>query len=37
MVTNGPYTLETWDHDQQIVLARNQYYGGNRRPSSEPC
>jgi oligopeptide transport system substrate-binding protein len=28
MVTNGPYTLETWDHDQQLILVRNQYYGG---------
>jgi oligopeptide transport system substrate-binding protein len=28
MVSNGPYKLEAWDHDQQIVLARNEHYGG---------
>lgn len=29
MVSNGPYRLEAWDHDQQIVLARNEHYGGD--------
>lgn len=28
MVTSGPYKLETWDHDQQLILARNELYGG---------
>jgi oligopeptide transport system substrate-binding protein len=28
LVSNGPYKLEAWDHDQQIVLARNEHYGG---------
>ena len=27
LVSNGPYKLEAWDHDQQIVLARNEHYG----------
>jgi oligopeptide transport system substrate-binding protein len=27
LVSNGPYKLEAWDHDQQIVLARNENYG----------
>ena len=25
-LSTGPYTLETWDADQQIVYARNPYY-----------
>ena len=25
-LSTGPYTLETWDADQQIVFARNPYY-----------
>lgn len=25
-LSTGPYTLETWDTDQQIVFARNPYY-----------
>ena len=29
MVTSGPYKLEAWDHDQQIILARNEHYGGD--------
>ena len=29
LVTNGPFTLATWDHGRQIVLARNaRYHGG---------
>jgi oligopeptide transport system substrate-binding protein len=28
LVSNGPYKLEAWDHDQQIILARNEHYGG---------
>jgi len=28
MVSSGPYRLESWEHDQQIVLVRNEYYGG---------
>jgi oligopeptide transport system substrate-binding protein len=34
LVSSGPYKLESWDHDQQIVLARNENYGGEA-PSIE--
>lgn len=34
LVSSGPYKLEAWDHDQQIVLARNENYGGEA-PSIE--
>jgi len=34
LVSNGPYKLEAWDHDQQIVLARNENYG-NEAPAIE--
>lgn len=27
-IGNGPYTLDTWDHDQQIVLVPNDSYDG---------
>ena len=31
-VTNGPFTLTTWEHGRQIVLARNERYHGGVVP-----
>jgi oligopeptide transport system substrate-binding protein len=28
IVCNGPYTLEAWEHNKQIVLKKNPYYYG---------
>lgn len=28
LVSSGPYKLESWKHDQEIVLVRNENYGG---------
>ena len=28
IVTNGPYTLEAWEHNKQMVLRKNPYYYG---------
>jgi oligopeptide transport system substrate-binding protein len=30
IVTNGPFKLEAWQHDKELVLARNDDYWGNR-------
>ena len=30
-VTNGPYTLESWEHDSQISLVPNEAYAGERK------
>ncbi|UQN31225.1 peptide ABC transporter substrate-binding protein [Brachybacterium kimchii] len=30
-VSNGPYMVDTWDHDQQIVLVPNDKYDGPRK------
>jgi len=27
-VGNGPYMLETWEHDQRLVFVKNPYYNG---------
>ncbi|MGI8549806.1 MAG: peptide ABC transporter substrate-binding protein [Dehalococcoidia bacterium] len=28
VISNGPFKIQKWDHDQQIVLARNEAYWG---------
>jgi ABC-type oligopeptide transport system substrate-binding subunit len=28
IVTNGPFTLEAWEHNKQLVLKKNPYYYG---------
>src|SRR5712692_7558617 len=28
IVTNGPFTLEAWEHNKQVVLKKNPYYYG---------
>jgi oligopeptide transport system substrate-binding protein len=28
LVSSGPYKLESWKHDQEIVLVANEFYGG---------
>jgi ABC-type oligopeptide transport system substrate-binding subunit len=28
IITNGPFTLEAWEHNKQIVLRKNPYYYG---------
>lgn len=30
IVTNGPYKLTAWDHDQQFVIERNESYYGEK-------
>jgi oligopeptide transport system substrate-binding protein len=30
IVTNGPFRLESWRHDQELVLVRNDAYWGSR-------
>ncbi|RLV56853.1 ABC transporter substrate-binding protein [Aeromicrobium phragmitis] len=34
-VSNGPYTLESWEHDVQAVLVPNEDYDGNRKPQND--
>ncbi|WP_229116789.1 ABC transporter substrate-binding protein [Actinomyces bovis] len=34
-IGNGPYTLTKWEHDSQIVLAKNPTYNGVRKPANE--
>lgn len=31
-VSNGPFTLALWKHDDRLVLKRNPYYGGKPKP-----
>ncbi|MGP9694913.1 peptide ABC transporter substrate-binding protein [Brachybacterium sp. AOP25-B2-12] len=33
-VSNGPYKVETWDHNKQIVLVPNEHYDGPRTPKN---
>lgn len=33
-VVNGPYTLESWEHDSQISLVPNEAYSGTRTPQN---
>jgi len=46
IVSNGPYKLTSWQHDKQIVLDANPYYGGTKPSikhavisitSTDPC
>src|SRR5216683_2678908 len=30
IVTNGPFTLEAWEHNKQVVLKKNPYYYGTK-------
>ncbi|OUZ11292.1 ABC transporter substrate-binding protein [Aeromicrobium sp. PE09-221] len=34
-IGNGPYTLESWDHDVEAALVPNGDYDGNRAPQNE--
>ncbi|WP_084253003.1 peptide ABC transporter substrate-binding protein [Devriesea agamarum] len=34
-VGNGPYVVETWDHQKQIVLVPNEKYNGPRKPKNK--
>jgi oligopeptide transport system substrate-binding protein len=33
-IGNGPYTLESWDHDVEAQLKTNPDYDGNRKPKN---
>jgi oligopeptide transport system substrate-binding protein len=33
-IGNGPYTLKSWSHDQELVLAPNKSYQGAREPQN---
>ena len=33
-LANGPYKLETWTHDQELVLVPNESYDGPRAPQN---
>ena len=33
-LANGPYKLETWTHDQELVLVPNESYDGPRAPKN---
>ena len=33
-LANGPYKLETWTHDQELVLVPNESYDGPRTPKN---
>lgn len=34
-IGNGPYVLDSWEHDSQIVLKKNPSYNGVRKPANE--
>lgn len=34
-VSNGPYKVETWDHNKQIVLVPNESYDGPRKAKND--
>ena len=34
-VSNGPYVLEEWNHDVEVVLSINPEYEGNRTPQND--
>jgi len=34
-VSNGPFTLKEWRHDEKLTLIRNPYYGGKIKPEIE--
>ncbi|KAA8826438.1 ABC transporter substrate-binding protein [Bifidobacterium reuteri] len=34
-VTNGPYKLESWDHNKTVTLVKNPEYQGPRQPKND--
>ncbi len=34
-VSNGPYTVDSWDHDKQIVIVPNDSYDGPRKAKNK--
>ena len=34
-ISNGPYTLEEWNHNQDALLVPNEQYSGERKPQND--
>ncbi|MBP3222357.1 MAG: ABC transporter substrate-binding protein [Actinomycetaceae bacterium] len=33
-ISNGPYILTSWDHDEQMILEPNPHYEGDKKPKN---